>query len=129
METNLVYIHTNFGYLPDTIEKLENQGLPLATSIEIVRNVSDKLNSVSENTGTLINEKIKNVLAKNKGFEFIHQISNILIDETTVIDGFPEELSIQDFIYFKYAPITSVDVERSFSIYKNLLSSSKVFRV
>ncbi|KAF0713554.1 Uncharacterized protein FWK35_00031147 [Aphis craccivora] len=24
--------------------------------------------------------------------------------------------------YFKYAPITSVDVERSFSLYKNLLT-------
>jgi len=100
-ETNLVYIHTNFGYLPDIIEKLENQGLPLATSIEIVRNVSEKLNSVSGNTGMLINEKFKNVLSKNKGFEFIQQISNKLIDETTVIDGLPEELSIQDFIYFK----------------------------
>jgi len=91
LETNLVYIHTNLGYLPDTIEKLENQGLPLATSIEIVRNFSDKLNSVSGNTGKLINEKFKNVLAKNKGFEFIQQISNILIDETTVIDGLPEK--------------------------------------
>lgn len=50
-------------------------------------------------------EKFKNDLAKNKGFEFIQQISNILIDETTVIDGLPEELSIQDFIYFKYAPM------------------------
>jgi hypothetical protein len=125
LETDLVYIHTNFGYLPDTIEKLENQGLPLATSIEIVRNISEKLNSVSGNTGMLINEKFKNVLAKNKGFEFIQQISNILIDEKTVIEGLPEELSIQDFIYFKYAPITSVDVERSFSIYKNLLSSNR----
>jgi len=125
LEIEFIYIHTNFGYLPDTIEKLENQGLPLATSIEIVRNISDKLNSVSGHTGMLINEKFKNVLAKNKGFEFIQQISNILIDETTVIDGLPDELSIQDFIYFKYAPITSVDVERSFSIYKNLLSSNR----
>jgi len=73
----------------------------------------------------LINEKFKNVLSKNKRFEFIQQISNILIDETTVIDGLPEELSIQEFIYFKYAPIISVDVERSISIYKNLLSPNR----
>jgi hypothetical protein len=66
-------------------------------------------------------------MAKNKGFEFIQQISNILIDETTLIDGLPEKLSIQDLIYFKYAPITSVDVERRFSVYKNLLFSNRRF--
>jgi hypothetical protein len=40
---------------------------------------------VSGNIGEIINEKFKNVLVKNMGFEFIQQISNILIDETTII--------------------------------------------
>lgn len=125
LETNLVFIHANYGYLPDTIEKLETQGLPLATSIEIVRNVCEKLSSVSGITGKLINDKFKNVLDKNKGFEVLQEVSNILSGDKIGANKLPEDLSIQESIYFKYAPITSVDVERSFSIYKNLLSSNR----
>lgn len=125
LEANLVFIHANYGYLPDTIEKLETQGLPLATSIEIVRKVCDKLSSVSGITGKLINDKFKNVLDKNKGFEILQEILNVLSDDKIGANKFPEHLSIQESIYFKYAPITSVDVERSFSIYKNLLSSNR----
>lgn len=51
LETNLAFIRTNYGYLPDTIEKLEKQKLPLATSIEIVRKFCEKLSSVSRETG------------------------------------------------------------------------------
>lgn len=67
LEINLVFIHTNYEYLPD-IEKLETQGLTLATSVEIVRKVCDKLSSVSGITGELINNKFKNILDKNKRF-------------------------------------------------------------
>lgn len=123
--TNLVYIHTNYGYLPSEIEKLENQGLPLAASIEIARNICEKLNIVSGKTGEIINEKFKKVLGKNKGFKVIEHISNILTNENIATDGLLEDLSIEDLIYFKYAPVTSVDVERSFSAYKNTLTSNR----
>ena len=36
-----------------------------------------------------------------------------------------EEFSPTDIEFFKYAPITSVDVERSFSIFKNLLADNR----
>lgn len=41
------------------------------------------------------------------------------------LKGLPEDMTNDDLAYFNYAPITSVDVERSFSIYKNLLSSNR----
>jgi hypothetical protein len=56
LETNLVFIHANYGYLFDITEKLETQELTLATSIEIVKNVCDKLHSVSGITRKLIND-------------------------------------------------------------------------
>lgn len=36
-----------------------------------------------------------------------------------------KDLKIRNLAFFKYAPITSVDVEQSFSRYKNLLSDNK----
>ncbi|KAF0750784.1 Uncharacterized protein FWK35_00038040, partial [Aphis craccivora] len=37
----------------------------------------------------------------------------------------PEDLSFDDIAFMRYAPITSVDVERSFSAYKNLLTDNR----
>lgn len=48
------------------------------------------------------------------------KISNILSGDQETFEGLPEDLKLNDLVYFKYVPITSVDVERSFSIYKNM---------
>uniref|UniRef100_A0A2S2NPE7 Uncharacterized protein n=1 Tax=Schizaphis graminum TaxID=13262 RepID=A0A2S2NPE7_SCHGA len=72
-----------------------------------------------------IKTKIENVLNKNKGYQLLIKISNILSGDEETFDGLPEEMNINDLIYFKYAPITSVDVERSFSMYKNMLTDNR----
>lgn len=41
------------------------------------------------------------------------------------MDGLQEDFSNDDLIYFKYAPISSVDVERSLSVYKNMLADNR----
>jgi hypothetical protein len=79
------------------------------------------------NNKKLINDKFKNVFDKNKGFEVLQEVSNILSGDEIGANKLPEDLSIQESIYFKYAAITSVDVERSFSIYKNLSSNRRSF--
>jgi hypothetical protein len=40
---DLVFIHSNYGFLPDAILKLENQGLPIVEAIGIIKNVQNKL--------------------------------------------------------------------------------------
>jgi len=40
------------------------------------------------------------------------------------MEGLPEDLTSNDLVYFMCAPMSSVDVERSFSVYKNSLSSN-----
>lgn len=39
--------------------------------------------------------------------------------------GLSEDFSTDDLVYFKFAPITSVDVERSLFMYKTLLSNNR----
>ncbi|KAL4119133.1 hypothetical protein QTP88_011984 [Uroleucon formosanum] len=42
----------------------------------------------------------------------------------TSMEELPEDLNGNDLAHFKYAPITSLDVERSFSRYKNVLTDN-----
>jgi len=49
-------------------------------------------------------------------------ISKILNGEETLSECFQDDFSADDLAHFKFAPITSVNVERSFSKYKYLLT-------
>jgi len=43
-------------------------------------------------------------------------MSNILSEDEENVDELPEDMDINDLFFFKYAPITSINVESSFSI-------------
>jgi len=63
------------------------------------------------------------VLKKKTEFETIGQTNDILTGERKLLDGLPKDLTVSDLIYFKYAPIKSTDVERSFSRYTIFIGS------
>jgi len=87
--------------------------------------VKNKLDNVIGEVGIALNQRSTNVLQKNVGFSILQNISNILTEEITSMEGLPEDLIGNDFVYFKFACITLTDVERSFSRYKNILSDNR----
>jgi len=116
---NLVYIQSNYGFLSANVTRLELSGLLLPEAISIVNNTTGKINKAS---GRIVNEicsKFKTVLEKNSGFKIVCRISKILNGQLVINEGFEEELTAEDLVFFKYAPITSVDVERRISRYRN----------
>jgi hypothetical protein len=125
VQNNLVYIISNFKVLSESILKLQTKNMPLAESLSIVDNVQTQLKSVQGEPGKKVYEKMESVLSKNIGLKTLKQISSILSRSISTMDGLPEDLSTNDLIFYKYASITSVDVERSFSVYKNLLSHNR----
>jgi hypothetical protein len=80
-----------------------------------VKSIENKLELIIGEAGIAINKKFKNVLEKNRGFNDLKKISCILTDEATSMEGLPDDLNGNNLAHFKYAPITSSDVERSFS--------------
>uniref|UniRef100_A0A914M952 Uncharacterized protein n=1 Tax=Meloidogyne incognita TaxID=6306 RepID=A0A914M952_MELIC len=63
----------------------------------------------------------KNLSYSNIGLETIAQICQILSGHDTECNIPPDLIP-----YYKYAPITSVDVERSFSVYKSILADNRM---
>lgn len=122
----LLYNIYNFGFIPLEIKKLETSGILLSESINKIKQIETTLSLAPNIIGETISNKLKNVLMKNNGFRVLKNISAILNGEnTTSRDGIPEDLTLNDMVHFKYAPVTSVDVERSFSSYKNILSDRR----
>jgi hypothetical protein len=65
------------------------------------------------------------VLSKNPGLSLIKKISGIIGREIRNDDEDLAELSSEDISCFKYVPIVSADVERSFSKYKAMLRDNR----
>ena len=69
--------------------------------------------------------KLQSALHQNEGYSTICKFHDILSGKQATFEEDDPELSSNDFTFFKYAPITSCDVERSFSRYKTMLSDNR----
>lgn len=61
-----------------------------------------------------IANKIKNFMLKNNEFKTVSNITEMKDGKGTKGEVIPENLTTNDMIYIKYAPITSVHVKKSF---------------
>jgi len=61
---------------------------------------------------------------KNKGLAILRQINAVLLDENVQLDDIYQNQTILSC--FKYDPITSVDVNRSFSVLRNNMLTDNV---
>jgi len=67
-----------------------------------------------------IRGKFNFIVSNNPAIETISKICLILSGEHTQCDIPPNLIP-----YYKFAPLTSVDVERSFSLYKSILTDTR----
>lgn len=124
LKNNLAYISANFCFLVEVIKKLETSNLTIIESLAIVENAANTLNEVQGESGVIIKNKLNDVLAKNVGLQNIKAIRNILLNKNEN-PSMNVEFTPSDISNMKYAPLTSVDVERSFSRYKSILRPNR----
>lgn len=129
LEANLAFIKSNFEVLTKAIIELQTKNVSLSDSLAVVENVKQKFFLLKGNRGKLVLTKLQKVFEKNNGLRILEKISKILDGENDSnsddFSEFPDDYSSDDIVYFKYAHITSVDVERSFSAYKTILSDNR----
>ena len=68
-------------------------------------------------------EKLENVLNSNPDFGKLKSIRSIFLGEN--IKDFDFNLTLSQITSLKFAPVTSCDVERSFSAFKNVLTDKR----
>lgn len=119
---DIAYIDSNFGWLAESIKKLETVGRPLLESMEIIEDAKRLLQGVCGDVGEKVRNKLNAVLERNPGYDSLLAVCEILSGKTRTP---PEDISPNYIPLLKYAPVTTCDVERSFSAYKNILSDRR----
>ena len=118
----LAFIHCHLSFLPAAITKLEEAGLPLADALSILEKAKEKINNVPGSTGLLLQGKLDSVLQNNPGLDTLATISSVLSGGEGAL---PTGMGPGEASYLKFCLTASVDVERSFSLYKNILSDRR----
>lgn len=70
-------------------------------------------------------QKLEAVLTRNPGFTQMVVIRNVIFQNAQPEDSYVQSLSPKELTLFKYAPLTSTDVERSFSEYGNVFTDQR----
>ena len=124
LPTDLAFIKTYLSFLPHTITRLEGRGLSLADQVNAIEDARMKINRIPGPRGRQMQKKFTSVFEKNSGFAQLSQLSYALSGAdplaATGISRNPIVLSA-----YSHAPLTSVDLERSFSTYKSVLSDKR----
>ncbi|KAF2892862.1 hypothetical protein ILUMI_13313 [Ignelater luminosus] len=105
----LAFIKSYIEFLPDIMEALETRGMTLKDQLEKLSFVEEKLKIVPGKEGKVLQQKFENVFGNNSGLK---QMKNFDIGNIP-LDMDPFQLSC-----YIYAPLTLVEVERSFPYLK-----------
>lgn len=113
---DLKIIYNNYVPVLDAIKKLQDTSLSLSDSLEIVARVETVLHTLNDEKSVCVREKFNTVLRKNVDFTRLRLIFNNS-DAKDPLYKFKD--------HFNYANITSLDVERSFSLYKQIYTPQR----
>ena len=111
------------GFLLSSIKRLEEAGLPLSESLAIVEDAAKKIESIPGPKGAFFSAKMKNVLKKNGALKLLQDVNGVLQGKEDAAG--PANMSASDMANLKFCPLAIVDVERLFSIFKNILSERR----
>ncbi|KAL4084712.1 hypothetical protein QTP88_027634 [Uroleucon formosanum] len=113
----IALLSTSAGEAPQPTTELMNQ---VFTDLRENRLIAVE---ISGDKGSIIKTEITQLHQKNKGFQIIEQIGLIISGNNEI--QLPENFNPCSVATMKYTPLTSVDVERSFSLYKHILSDRR----
>jgi hypothetical protein len=125
MSSNLANKKANVCGISKLITRLETVGIQLCDAINIVKQIESELSRVQGEVANKVNAKLQSVFERNPGYSTLWKVSDILCGNKAELGGNKQDLSANDFTLFKYSPVTSCDVERSFSMFKVLLSDNR----
>lgn len=123
VKNDLAFIKINFYGFVRAITNLEDTKLTVVQSLEIMKNIISELSNIQGDKCSIIKTKISQLYQKNKGFQVLEQIGLIISGKNEI--QLPENFNPCSVANMKYAPLTSVDVEISFSLYKHILSDRR----
>ncbi|KAJ4447686.1 hypothetical protein ANN_09694 [Periplaneta americana] len=124
LKGKLTYIKSHFVSISPAIAHFRIKGMALVDSVALLKKIEVDMDSGLGEVGKMVASKLKRVLEKNAGFNKLCRISKVLSGDVLDTSDIKQELTPNNLVYLKYAPIVSSDVESSFCMYKSILADN-----
>ena len=121
LRNDLSYIAAHFVKIAETIAQLEERNMQLPDALRLFDSTIEEISQAPGEKGDSVLGKFGRVISANVDLDLVRQIGSILTGKSNSLYQFDPNA----VVCLKYAPLTSVEVERSFSTYKNLLSEKR----
>jgi hypothetical protein len=123
----LVLIALNNNNYNNNIDRFQNNNTFLTETLSTLETIEKKFCSIPEARAQRIKNKYEKVFTKNKGMEKLKNIPKFFKGESvSKKNNTLLNYTIEEIPRFKYAPVSSSDVERSFLIYKQLVPDHRM---
>lgn len=119
---DLAFIKCHFSTICSRITALETRNLALVEAVKIVKELESGFKEIPGALGESIVTKFNGVLQRNPGWKVVTDIASILENGGPLTTS---TFNLEQIACMKFCPITSCEVERSFSRYKNILSEQR----
>ncbi len=114
----ITQIGTSFSKISTAISTLQNTQRSMKDTLVIW---NETVQSISATPFPSVQEKMNYVISKNCGLHIMEFINSNDISSLKEIPQFSDNVVPKQILAYKFAPLVSVDVERSFSLYKRIL--------
>jgi hypothetical protein len=124
LKAELTFILTNYEFIVKLTNDIQKNGIKLNESIEIINEFELKIDQAKTGIGNKIIEKKDKIIEKNIGYGKIKKINNIISYSKTE-EEIQKLYTLEQLSCFKFIPITSCEVERTFSRLKLILNDKR----
>jgi hypothetical protein len=123
----IVAVHSSYSFLTEGITQLECRTISMPRALSIYEMLLGRVQADTSALQATVLEKFDSVFGKNAGLKKMVAIRNAIEgrDLTDVDRGLISMYTPADIALFKYCPLTSCEVERTFSQYKAVLRSNR----
>lgn len=122
VQFNLAYISAHFTFIKNVISNFEGNSKPLNEKVEYLQDAINKISLAPGLVGQKVKKKLESVIQKNTGLKSLFVAASLLTGKDDLNDS---EFPVHLMKYLKYCPVSSVDVERSFSAFKLILTDKR----
>ena len=124
LKQRLSFLKMHLQFLPEATNKLEARRGTLVEFLKVDEDVKEKTINIPGPLGNLLREKILKLLEKNIGLKKLKEINKVCSGDISE-DPLLKRYTVSDMSSFEYANPTTVEVERSFSKFKQILSDRR----
>ena len=118
LRNEIRFISARLGFLPPLMREMEETDVGLVRGLSLFEEAEEKVSKIPGAKGEALKQKFAAIKKRNPDLEKLQEVRDRILETRYQPD-------LRDFKLLTYAPVHSADIERTFSVYKNIVTDRR----